>query len=732
MDVNLKQGFRMGDWEVQPLNGNLMGPDGIVRIEPKVMDVLVVLASRADEVVERSVLLDEVWHGRAMSDEPLNRCIVELRRALGDSHSDPVYIETIPKRGYRLLVPVEVRESISREATTGWLYRFVIELRARRVFQMAAAYAVVAWLVLQIGDVLFEPIAAPEWTMNVLILAVAAGFPIALFGAWLFEVTPTGIRIDVRGSKRSADSLNNTEMMIVGLLIIVATLFLSLSLRLVFRQGVSDVPLIAETTGIPSLSIGVLPFVNRSDSNEEEYFSDGLSEEIIKRLAGVDGLSVVGRTSSFSFKGTAEGARSIASKLAVSYLLNGSVRKSGNRIRILAELVDRAGQLLWSGAYEITLDVNEFFATQDAIANDIVAQIAPALAGRSNDRPIITEPPTSSSVAYEFVLRGRFHLQRRDEPQLRRAIALFQRAIDLDEFYIDAYVGLAEAYALLPYYSYESVQSSFDLAMTTIERGAQKAPMVDDATAGIMAFLQFNGGWRWIESEIGFRRALEKSPHDSRLLQWYSQFEGGVGRTSQALETAKLAKKIDPLSPVINQRLAIAQLWTGEDDTARQHFELAAELGMPEMTNPEAYLILLIRLGDYDKVRSLMAGLQSMLGYETYWIDPVVGAIRDPELRPKAVDAVIEAERSGQIAMRYLFGAWLYLDETERAIDVALALVKDRPSFNTEILFIEEAREIRRHPRFAELIRAVGLHRYWDNFGWPEMCARQEERIACT
>jgi tetratricopeptide (TPR) repeat protein len=270
------------------------------------------------------------------------------------------------------------------------------------------------------------------------------------------------------------------------------------------------------------------------------------------------------------------------------------------------------------------------------------------------------------------------------------------------------------------------------MAMTTIERGAQKSPEVDGATSGTMAFIHFNGGWRWIESEISFRRALEKAPNDPDLLQWHSHFLGGVGQTQESLETAIRAKELDPLSPVINQRLAIARLWASENEAAQELFGLAAELGMPEATNPEAYIILLLRMGEYEKARSLMAAMQALLGYGNDWIDPVIAAIRDPNLRAEAVAAVIEAEHTGQIAMRYLFGAWLYLDESDRAIDIALSLVKDRPSFNPEILFIEEAGRLRSNRRFAEVVRAIGLNRYWDNFGWPKMCKRVEEEIVCS
>jgi len=659
MDENLKRGFYLGEWEVEPMRGQLVGPSGTVHVEPKVMEVLVALAGKPGQVVERNELVDEVWAGRAVSDEPLNRCIAKLRRLLDDSRTDPKFIETVPKRGYRLVAPVKSimpadapGDSPETRVREAWLIRVIAELRHRKV--------------------------------------------------------------------------SRTKMVTMGILAIVAILFVSLSARLVLN---GDSPGSQDEKGATP-SIAVLPFSNLSEGSKNDYFSDGLSEEILNRLTGVNGLTVVARTSSFSFKGSNEDAKTIAKKLAVTHLLNGTVRRDGDRIRISAELVDRDGFRLWSEGYEGILD--NIFTLQDTIANDIVAQVGPALPIEDADTPIKTVPPTDDLNAYELVLRGRFHLQRRDEGPLRRSISLFENAIALDDDYGDAYVGLATAYALMPFYSYEPVETAFDFAMTTIEKGARKDPSVDSKAAGIMSFMRYHSEWRWIEAEIGFRRALDYSPNDPELLQWYSQFLGGVGRTEDALHQATRAKQLDRLSPVVNHRLAIVYMWMNENDLARTQYELADELGMGPATNPGAYMILLLRLGKYDDARSLMTGMQTVLGYGTDWIDPVLTAIQEPQYMPAAVEAVASADQNDGISKQYLFGVWVYLNETDRALDVALELIQDRPSFNAEFLFAEESRALRSNPRFGDLVRAMGLDRYWDNFGWPKMCQREEEQIVCN
>ena len=737
MDDILKRGFTAGEWEVQPLRGRIVGNSGPVHVEPKVMEVLVALARRPGEVIERNELLDDVWGPQGTSDEILTRCIKELRRALKDSRTEPAYIETITKIGYRFVAPVKAHVSAeapepvagNAEAQEGGFFGLIVELRRRRVFRMAAAYAIVSWVLLQMGDVVFEPVSLPAWVMTTLIVAVIIGFPVALVCAWFFEITPSGIRFALRGEHRTLASVDSLGRMTIGVMIIVVILFATLSVRIMLRQPDAE-QMHDVAAGAPTvISIAVLPFANLSDDSENEYFSDGLSEEIMHRLAKLRQIIVVARTSSFSFKGSNKDAKTIASELQVTHLLDGSVRKDGDRIRISAQLVNWEGFRIWSNSYTGVLQ--DVFSLQDTIANDIVNQIRPELPVKGTTMQIQSEVPTDNLTAYELVLRGRFHLQRREEGPLNRSISLLEQAIELDESYGDAYVALASAYALLPFYSYEPVDTAFDTAMATIEKGAQKDPSVDTKAAGIMSFILFYGEWRWIESEIGFRRALEYSPYDAELLQWYSHFLAGVGRTEESLNYAIRAKELDRLSPVINQRIAITYMWMNQNELAYQQYELAKELGMAPTANPEAYMILLIRLGKFDEARSLMAGLQKMLGYRTDWIDPVVKAIQDPAFRPDAIEAVSRAARDNQISRKHLYGAWVYLDETDRALDVALQLIKDRPTFNTEFLFTEEASALRSNPRFSELIRAIGLHRYWEHFGWTEMCRTDGERIVC-
>ena len=219
----------------------------------------------------------------------------------------------------------------------------------------------------------------------------------------------------------------------------------------------------------------MLPFVNVGGTADAEHFSEGLADEILTRLNAVSGLSVVARTSSFSFKGSGDDVRSIAARLRVAHVLEGSVRRSGEQIRINAQLIDaQRGYQVWSDRYDGVL--GEIFSLQDDIANAIVTSLQSKVPSLGRQAAITTRPPTTNLAAYELLLRGRQYLNRRDEQSLRRSVDLFRQAIELDESYGQAYVELAKSYALLPAYSSELQSEMFDLAMATRCRRSHQGP----------------------------------------------------------------------------------------------------------------------------------------------------------------------------------------------------------------------------------------------------------------
>jgi len=777
--MELERGFRVGRWEVQPFRNSIENGAANLRVEPKVMGVLVALARGAGEVVTRNQLIDEVWQGRLVSDEVLSRCVSLLRSALDDDPRDPQYVQTIPRVGYRLVCPVEILTPAEPETTgvetpvaatgspdaersdvesptpaspgvnegalpadatiinpviadrspdtlapTGRTSLFQ-ELRRRNVFRVAVSYAIVGWLLIEASSVMLD-VGAPAWVPRAISLLVVLGWPVAIVLSWIYEMTPGGLRrerdIQDRDSIVHVTGRKLDYVIMLGLAVGFAYL---IGLRLAGGPGEVD-PLSME---LEPHTLAVLPFRNLSADPDNEYFSDGLTEDLINTMASVRGIRVIASTSAFSFKNTDVDVREIGRKLGAGTILSGSVRKEGMRIRITAQLVDATkGLQLWSESYDGRLE--DVFAVQDTITSAIVSELQPALTGQVIGADLVIRNPTENLEAYELYLRGRYHLRRRDEEPIKRSIRLFRDAIALDPGFGAAYVELATAYALLPYYSYELEEDMFLKARETVEEGSLHDPRVAIAARGLIAFINFRS-WEWDEADDNFRVALANTPGDANLYQWYSQFLAAVARMQDSLEAAQRAKELDALSPVVNDRLAVAYLWNDQDSLANRQFQLAKELGLAPSANPEANLVLLLRIGDYEAARSIMSVMQSMLGRSTEWMDIFMAALEDPALRPEAVEAIQQAADAREISPRYLYGLWLYLGETDRAMDVAFQLLNDPPGFAVEFLFARENQSLREDPRFGDLITAVGLDRYWDKHGWPGICRRTEVGIQC-
>jgi TolB-like protein len=297
---------------------------------------------------------------------------------------------------------------------------FFAELKRRNVYKVAAAYAVVAWLLIQLASILFPTFEAPPWVMKVFVATVALGFPIALILAWAFELTPEGIkRTDEVAPDESIRDRTGAKLIWAT----VAIACLALGLLLVGRPGSSrrgDSKQIATDK-----SIAVLPFVDMSAAKDQEYFCDGMSEELLDALSKVPGLRVIARTSSFSFKGKDVGVAEIGSKLGVATVLEGSLRREGNRIRVTAQLVNaKDGFHLWSNTFE--REVQSVFAVQDEITRAIVD----ALRIKLGAAPVARVH--GDSEAYDLYLQGLYHANRSSEADLRKALRLFEAAIAKD------------------------------------------------------------------------------------------------------------------------------------------------------------------------------------------------------------------------------------------------------------------------------------------------------------
>jgi TolB-like protein/Tfp pilus assembly protein PilF len=436
---------------------------------------------------------------------------------------------------------------------------FFGELKRRNVFRVAVFYGAGAWLVLQVADVLLEIVDAPEGSLRMIAIVAALGFPLALIMAWAFEITPEGIRRESevdRGAYDAGRANRRLDVATIGLLV-VAMAFLAWShfaeraLRLPGLDGPRD------------LSIAVLPFVNMSVDPDNEYFSEGLSEELLNVLARIEDFRVAGRTSSFAFKGQNQDLRAIGERLGVANILEGSVRKQGDQIRVTAQLIDaRTGYHLWSDTYDRRLD--DVFAIQDEIATEVVKALRLTLL--VGDRAVIQQTAKGDVEAYNHYLRGQYHVRLRTREGLERALEEFQQAILIDPDYAPPYAGMAMVYALLDSYNYRSLEETGELANRALDRALALDPQSDEAWA-VRGLLIGQGGGamqRLAEARAALERAIEINPNNAFAHMWLTS---ALAPDFEAMSASlQRAYEIDPLSPVIVFRRAMDAIQSGDDE----------------------------------------------------------------------------------------------------------------------------------------------------------------------
>jgi TolB-like protein/Tfp pilus assembly protein PilF len=465
---------------------------------------------------------------------------------------------------------------------------FINELKRRNVVKVAALYLVASWVVLQVADVLFPNLGAPDWAFGLVVGLLAVLFLPVLMFSWIYEVTPEGIKrekdID-RSESVTAETGRRINVLIVVLLVIaIGAVIVD---RLVpetpyaTRAGPEATDSAAEevTDGPPALSIAVLPFADMSPQQDQEYFTDGISEELLNLLARVPDFRVAGRTSSFAFKGRNEDLRLIGDKLGVSSILEGSVRKDGDQIRVTAQLIKTDdGYHLWSETYDRKLE--NVFALQDDIAGEVVAALkATLLEADDTDvppMPIQRARPTDNGEAYASFLRGRHHLSLFTYKGMARAVEEFQEAVRLDPDFAQAYAGLAETYLTMADFGFRSDSEIEPLATSAVESAMALNPDLSEVLTAKAMVLLYNPNSRDQQREL-LERAVEINPNDATALVELARRVGQGGNISEALPYLRRAYEVDPLSPLVLSTTALIYKATGGDAQADRFMtELAA------------------------------------------------------------------------------------------------------------------------------------------------------------
>jgi len=433
--------------------------------------------------------------------------------------------------------------------------KLVSELRRRNVLRMVVLYAVAAWLIVQVADVLIDLAKLPDWIGTATLGLLAVGFPIALIFSWFYEITPEGISLEKDvppGESITHVTGRRLDFIVISLLCAAVILF-------AYDKWWMSEP--------PEKSIAVLPFVNMSGDPAQEYISDGMSEELLHRLAQVSELHVAARTSAFHFKNKNIAVADLAAQLGVRSVLEGSVRQAGNTIRVTAQLINASnGFHIWSKTYD--REFGDIFAIQDEIATEVVDALKVTLLGGEQAR--LNRRPTDDLAAYDAYLLGRQMMARRTSAALQEAVGHFSKAIRLDPQYALAYVGLADSYALLGQYGALDDREVVAKAEPVVERALELNDQLGEAYAslGEVRFRQQD----YPGAEQAYKTALQLSPNYApayhgygRLLNW------GFARTEEALELNLTALGLDPLSTPINMAVVESyhELGRFEDALAR-------------------------------------------------------------------------------------------------------------------------------------------------------------------
>ena len=602
---------------------------------------------------------------------------------------------------------------------------FLAELKRRRVGKVAIAYGAVAWGVTEASSVVFPALHVPDWAMTLVVVFLLVGFPISMILAWIFDVGPEGIH-RTEPLPQEAAAARMRVRAAFGLAVVVSMAALGYVL---YERGLGRAH-----AGEPRQSVAVMPFTNLSGDPSKDYFSDGMSEELLNLLARIPGLQVAARTSSFAYKGRELDVRQIGRELGVETVLEGSVRQAGDQVRITAQLIDTdTGFHLWSDTYDRKLA--DIFQVQDEIAKAIVDSLRIELAPAEQQAAMRQQVPTRNVEAYQLYLQGRAVWKLRGEDNLKHAIEFYQQAIARDPAFARAHAALASSYVVMPGYTKEDDQEKyFALAETAARQALAIDPNIGEAHA-VLAQINAERG-DLLDAESGFFFAISLEPNEPTPHHWYSILLMNVGRLDLALAQAKKAQELDPTSPILAANLANAYLMKGDDAAALRYAKLAEELGLGKISN-DVETTVAMRRGQWDEARRLIAGEQHLPPELKARAADYVSAIADPSLRPgmiaelHAIDPAIASQAS-------LVGTYLQLGAVDDAYRIMFESLDSNPlawmqDWGLVVTWSAEGSAMRRDPRFGQLAERIGLLDYWKQYGFPDGCrAGADSPIVCT
>ncbi len=559
-------------------------------------------------------------------------------------------------------------------------------LKQRKLVQWALAYIAAAFALIQVLDVVAQRFGWPDSLERILILALALGFFVTAVLAWYHGETGT-------------QKVSGTELLILALLLAVGG---GLLWRMAKQNPQSPAVEMAKTvaTPAPGKSVAVLPFVNMSGDPQNDYFSDGITEEILDALAQLPNLKVAARTSAFAFKGKAEDLRKVGEALDVATVLEGSVQKSGDEVRITAQLIDtRSGYHLWSEKYDRKL--TSIFAVEDEISKAIADKLQVQLIG-GNALSLVAQKVIDPR-AHDFYLRGLTLLAARS---VADAVDAFQQAVAIDLNYAQAWATLAEAQALLPAYDSTPLKIANANSLESAQHALALNP--DAALAYVAQGMVYSNQMNWADADRAFRRALTLALGDAEAMDQYAQFLFGIGQMKPALAEIERALQRDPLSEVSGAVRAQLLLALHRDDAALKQIEstLASHpRGLLEHRIAVWVYLSLHRYGDAEQQERLVSQHAPDIGAL------LVRGMADPRQRASAVHALETSSELGTLRKDAIVHAVFLsaLGENDRALAVLEEFAIDGNSTASQLLWYPAFDPIRDDPRFKAVLKKIGL-----------------------
>jgi adenylate cyclase len=583
---------------------------------------------------------------------------------------------------------------------------FVRELKRRNVFRVGIAYAIAAWLLLQIIDVVIPIIEAPEWVSKAILLLIAVGFPVAILFAWAFELTPDGLKFerDVdRSQSVTTDTGRKLDFAIIAVLGIAVVLF---SLDKFLWSATPDDEALASKR-----SIAVIPFINMSDDPGQVFFSDGISEEILNALVRADGISVASRTSSFGYRNHEQSIPVIAEDLGVLFVLEGSVRKAGDQLRITAQLIDaEQDRHLWSETYDRGL--TDVFAVQSDIANSITKAIRSEL-GIESDAAIEVKALTQNMTAYDLYLKAtQAYIRRLTLEDVRNAESWFLQAVEIDPEFAAAWEGLAGVYATLPFWGDEvrTLEEFMRLSNEAADRALSLDPELAYAYGIKASNLSAMPPYDLVSSVAQSERATEMDPGNATLHHWHGISLQLSGYFEEGLAAQLRCLDIDPMYVncvlYVEQGLHAIGRHTEAMDYIDRYIEQMAEWDLTAIRAAEFMLT-----GNRWAALLIASNIDGLRGAPVF---EFIKALENP-----TADHTEGLRR---------FDAWADENDVDlgRYPEILAALGAfsraDNPLISEMWYWLPNYRTYRQSPEFKESLHKYGTYDLWRVKGFPPQC----------